>query len=55
MMMVYYDINADETELYGVEFELSNGTVPGGSVFVHLLDTADVFADQVEDPLAIFR
>jgi hypothetical protein len=52
MIMVYYDINEEETELYGVEFVLTSTTVPGGSVFVHLLDTADVFAEQVEDPLA---
>jgi hypothetical protein len=52
MMMVYYDIYEDESELYGVEFLLTSTTVPGGSVFVHLLDTADVFADITDEPLA---
>lgn len=52
MMMVYYDINQDASDLYGVEFLLTTTSVPGGSVFVHLLDTTDVFADEVGDPLA---
>lgn len=51
MMMTYYDLNQTVNEVHGVEFLITTTTVPGGSVYVHLLDTADVFADIVDDPL----
>jgi len=52
MTMVYYDFNDNATDLYGVEFLITSNTVPGGSVFVHILDTTDVYADVVDNPLA---
>jgi hypothetical protein len=51
MMLVYYDLIETSNAVYGAEFLLSSTTVPGGSLFVHLMDTADVFNDVVDDPL----
>lgn len=51
MMFVLYDINEDDSEIHGVEFLITSTTVPGGSVIVSLLDTADVFADAVDNPI----
>lgn len=51
MVLVYYDLIMDENPVYGAEFLLSSATVPGGSIFIHVLDTADVFNDVVDNPL----
>lgn len=52
-MMVWYEL-VDNTDVHGVEFLITSTTVPGGSVIVHLLDTADVFFGdygEVDNPI----
>lgn len=53
MILMYYDLSNDENALYGAEIALANGTIEGGTVFIHLLDTADVLSANaiVDDPL----
>lgn len=51
MMMVMYDLNQDVNEVYGAEFLITSTTVAGGSVIIHVMDTADVFGDNIDDPI----
>ena len=48
---LYYDLIMDENPVYGAEIQLSASTVAGGSVFIHLYDTASVYDVAFDDPL----
>lgn len=50
-VMSYYEL-ATGTTAYGVEAVLANGTVEFASVIVSLFDTADVFVDDLTQPIA---
>jgi hypothetical protein len=50
MMFAYYDIVGDAS-IEGIEIQLAASSVAGGTLQVALHDTADIFADNVVDPL----
>lgn len=50
MMLSYYDIS-QEMEILGIEFLISTSSDTGGTVFVALHDTSDVFSNNVADYL----
>jgi len=49
-IMNYYEV-IDPLTVYGIDFLTTTTTVTGGYVTVSLLDTADVFADVVTNPI----
>jgi len=51
MVMVYYDLSMEENPVYGAEVLLASSTVPGGSVFIHVLDTTDFWNDVFDNPI----
>lgn len=50
-MMNLYDLNQEENEVFGVEILLSSLSVEGGSIIAHLLDSNDVYQDNIDNPL----
>ncbi len=50
-MMTLYDFNQSENIVYGIEVLLGSTTVPGGSVIAHLMDTVDVYGNNIDQPI----
>ena len=50
-MMTLYDLNQDENMVYGLEILLDGNTVPGGTIIAHILDSTDVYNDNIDNPI----